>query len=77
MIRFQELSTHPLEDVVPSHGEAPGRVDEADRVSVETTGDGEQDGHFTKGVDHVDHHLNFCQALALRSRIWAQYSRYQ
>jgi hypothetical protein len=61
--------THPLEDVVPSHGKAPRGIDKADRVGVETTGDGEQDGQFTEGVDDVDHHLDCCQPLPLELRV--------
>jgi hypothetical protein len=66
LILIQKLITHPLEDVVPSHGKTPGRIDEADRIGVETTGDGEQDGQFTEGVDDVDHHLGLLLVIASR-----------
>ena len=69
--------TCPLEDVVPSHGKAPGRIDEADRVRVETTGDREQDGQFTESVDDVDHHLGCCQSSLLKLRTSTEYSRNQ
>jgi hypothetical protein len=40
-----------LEDVVPAHGETPGWINEASRVSVETTRDGVHDSEFTQSVD--------------------------
>ena len=49
---FERQDDRPLEDVVPTHGEAPGRIDEASRVRVETTGDGIHDGELTESVDY-------------------------
>lgn len=54
--QFQGQDDCPLENVVPTHGKTPRRVDEASRVSVEATGDRVHDGEFTKGVDDVEHH---------------------
>jgi hypothetical protein len=41
-----------LEDVVPAHGETPGRINEASGVGIETTGDGVHNSEFTKSVDY-------------------------
>lgn len=49
---FQRQYDSPLEDVVPAHGKCEGGVEEADSQSVETTGDGIEDRHFTKGLDN-------------------------
>jgi hypothetical protein len=45
-----------LEDVVPTHGKTPGRIDEADRVRVETTRNRVKNSKFTESVDDVEHH---------------------
>jgi hypothetical protein len=45
-----------LEDVVPTHGKTPGRIDEADRVRVEATRNRVQNSKFTESVDDVEHH---------------------
>ena len=37
--------------VVPTHGKTPGRIDEAGRVGIETTGDGVHNSEFTESVD--------------------------
>lgn len=41
----------PLEDIVPTHGETPRRIDEASRVGVETTRDRVHDSEFTESED--------------------------
>jgi hypothetical protein len=46
----------PLENVVPAHGETPGRIDETGRVGVETTRDRVHNGELTKSEDSVEHH---------------------
>lgn len=53
----QIRKVYPLENVVPTHCKAPRRIDEADRVGVETARDRVQHGHFTESVDNVEHHL--------------------
>lgn len=45
-----------LEDVVPTHGKTPGRIDEADRVRVETTRNRVKNSKFTESVNNVEHH---------------------
>lgn len=45
--------SYPLKHVVPAHSEAPGRVDEASRVSVEAAGDGVHHRELAEGVDDV------------------------
>ncbi|KAI6776480.1 hypothetical protein HG530_000425 [Fusarium avenaceum] len=42
--------------VVPTHGETPGRIDEASRVGIEATRDRVHDSEFTKSVDDVEDH---------------------
>ena len=54
--KFERQDDGPLEDVVPAHGETPGRIDEASRVGIETTGNREHDSELTKGVHDVEHH---------------------
>ena len=49
---MQSRVTH----VVPTHGETPGRIDEASRVRVETTRDGIHHSEFTKSVHDVEDH---------------------
>lgn len=53
-------NNYPLEDVVPTHCKAPGRIDKADRVGVKTTGDWVQHSHLTKSVNNIEHHLHEC-----------------
>lgn len=48
---FEGQDDEPLHGVVPTHGEAPGGIDEAGGVGSEGTSDGEEDGHLTEGVD--------------------------
>lgn len=55
--RQADWEIYPLEDIVPAHCKAPSRIDEANRVGVETTGDRVQHSHLTKSVDDVEHHL--------------------
>lgn len=54
--KFKRQNNSPLEDVVPTHGKTPGRIDEASRVGIETTGNREHDSELAKGVDDVEHH---------------------
>lgn len=46
----------PLKNIVPAHGETPGRIDETSRVCVERTRDGIHDGEFTESIHDVEHH---------------------
>ena len=57
---YANQEVYPLEDVVPTHCEAPRRIDEANGVGVETTGDRVQHSHFTESVHDVEHHLLIC-----------------
>jgi len=45
-----------LEDVVPTHSESPGWINETDGVGVETSRDRVHNSHFTEGIDNVEHH---------------------
>lgn len=54
--QFEWHDNGPLHDVVPAHGETPGRIDKASRVSVEATRDREHDSEFAESVDRVEHH---------------------
>lgn len=49
--QFQWHDNSPLKNVVPTHGEAPGGVNEAGRVGVKTTRDRVHDSEFTESVD--------------------------
>ena len=49
-VDFERQDDSPLENVVPTHGETPGRIDEASRVGIETTRDRVHDSEFTKSV---------------------------
>jgi len=42
--------------VIPAHGKTPRRVDESDRVCVETTRNRVHDSQFTESVDDVEYH---------------------
>lgn len=53
---FERKNDGPLEDVVPTHGKSPRRIDEAGGIGVETTRDRVHDGEFTKSVDDVEDH---------------------
>lgn len=45
-----------LENIVVTHSETPWRIDKANGVCVETTGDRVHDSHFTKSVHNHEHH---------------------
>lgn len=54
--QFERKDNSPLHHIVPTHGEAPRRVNEAGREGVEATGDGVHDSELAEGVDNVEHH---------------------
>ena len=45
-----------MKDIIPAHGETPGRIDEAGRVGIEASGDGEHDGELSQRIDDVEDH---------------------
>lgn len=46
----------PLEDIVPTHGKAPGRVEHTNGESVKATGKRVKDGHFTNSLAGHEYH---------------------
>ena len=44
------------DDLLPTHGEPPSRIQETGRVGREGTGDGEADGHLAEGMNGTIQH---------------------
>ncbi len=53
---FKRQDNGPLEDVVPTHGETPRRIDEPGRISIETAGNGIHDGKLAQRIHDVEDH---------------------
>lgn len=53
---LQRQHDEPLEGIIPAHGKAPCRVNEASRVVRERARHGEEDGHLTQGMDGTVQH---------------------
>lgn len=56
-------------DIVPTHSKAPGRINKANRVGIEATGNGIHHGQLAERVDDVeDHNTSDAEANEDRSR---------
>jgi hypothetical protein len=53
---FEGQDDQPLEDVIPTHGETPRRINKASRIGVETSGNRVHDSELSEGVDNVEDH---------------------
>lgn len=54
--KLERQNGKPCDGVVPSHSEAPGRVNEATNISKESAVDGVQDGQLSEGLAREKQH---------------------